>query len=691
MTEDKSQASHAMLFLRTATDHPVPFVEKQIINIYRNMLFLLILIPSFQVDALGVASPFEKERKTFVAAEEALRKGEITEYQTLSKSLEQYPLYPYLEYGELRYGFSKKKLPRVKRFIESYKDTPLSDLLRSAWLNYLAEKKEWGSYLELYTPQSNIKRQCNYITALINNKEEEKAYRLVGPIWLHGSSRPDECNQVFKAWHKAGKLTPELAWGRIILSMQEDEITLARYLRRYLPANQQRWFDQWLHIHNNPERLAKNGKLPGQAKLQQTILAHGIKRLARKNINMALKVWERLQKESGFPDSLKQEAEHAIAMRLIHSRDKRSLEFLDKIQPKSSDSMLHEKRIRLVLAKQEWKLVNKWIQQLPKQLRSEDEWRYWNAKALSELGQKKEAEAELVQLTKERSFYGFLAADLLKVDYNLDYQPVNVSTATIRQLENDPGLLRSREMFQLNRFVEGRREWRAAIRNMDSQRLKGAAILARNWGLHDRSIDALAKAGLWEDLSLRFPIAHRKRVDQAAQEKNLDSAWVFAVIRQESAFIQDAQSPAGAMGLMQLMPRTARSTARQLKMKFPLNSKILQPDVNIRLGTTYLSVVLDELGQNKVLATAAYNAGPSRVRGWLPKKAMPADLWIATVPVDETRGYLQRVLAYTVIYQQRLGEKPERLTDSMPPIQRNLRSTAEDQPNTTIQRLMSAK
>ncbi len=666
-------------------------MEKQTINLLRNILFLLTLLLSFQAAAADIAAAHKKEREAFVAAEQALKQGKITEYQNLRKGLEKYPLYPYLEYGELRYGFSSKKLPRVKKFLKKYPDVPISDLLRSAWLNHLAAKREWSNYLELYTPQNSIERQCNYIRALISNKEKEKAFKLVNPIWLHGGSRPDDCNQVFKAWHKAGKLTPELAWGRIELAMQEGETSLARYLRRYLPAKQKKWFDQWLHIHNNPERLVRSSKLNGPKNIQQTTQAYGLKRLAHRNINTALRVWKRLRKDKNFPTDLLKQSEHAIAMRMMRSRHKGSLEFLDQIQPHASDTLLHEKRIRYVLVKQRWDLINKWAQQLPRHLKSKDEWRYWHARALGELGKVEESKDRLRVLAKERSFYGFLAADLLKVGYNLNYTPLKVSATIMRQLRNNPGLVRSREMFLLNRFTSGRREWSAATKNMQPEQLKGAAILARDWGLHDRSIVVLAQAGLWDDLSLRFPLVHRKQIDKVAQEKKLESAWVFAVIRQESTFIQDAHSPAGALGLMQLMPRTARSTARHLKMGSPKESKILQPDVNIRLGTAYLRVVLNELGQNKVLATAAYNAGPSRVRSWLPKKAMPADLWIATVPIDETRGYLERVLAYTVIYKQRLGKKPERILDSMPPIQRNLRKTANKQLNDIIHRLSSAQ
>ncbi len=635
------------------------------------------MLLSCQAEAEGVADKYAQQRASFIAAEKALKRGEITKYQALRKTLTDYPLYPYLEYRELRYGFTSNKLPRVKKFLASYKDVPISHLLRRAWLNHLAKKRQWSDYLEIYAPQDSIQRQCNYLRALIHNGQQEKAYQLVTPIWSYGGSRPDDCTPVFKAWRQAGKLTAKLVWKRIELAMQENETELAHYLRRYLPASERGWFDQWLRIHNHPAKLTKRVKLTGPDRLRKIILTHGIKRLARKNINTALSAWNRLKGDNKFPIRLQKQAEGAIALRMIQRRHKDNLKFLDQIQPQPSDTLLHEKRIRAALSKQEWKLVNKWIQQLPKHLRSSDEWRYWQARALGELGQDTAAKQQLQKIIGERSFYGFLAADLLKVDYNLEYQPLKISDSTLKQLETNQGLLRAREMFRLNRHTSGRREWRAATINMKTKQLKGAAILANRWELHDRSIMVLAKARYWDDLGLRFPLAHRNRVDKRAQEKNLESAWVFAVIRQESAFVQDAHSPAGALGLMQLMPRTARSTARKLKIGVPKRNRILQPDTNIRLGTAYLRVVLNELGQNQVLATAAYNAGPSRVRRWLPTKAIPADLWIATVPFEETRGYLKRVLAYTVIYQQRLGQKPGRLTDSMPPIQRRIRKTAD--------------
>jgi soluble lytic murein transglycosylase len=199
--------------------------------------------------------------------------------------------------------------------------------------------------------------------------------------------------------------------------------------------------------------------------------------------------------------------------------------------------------------------------------------------------------------------------------------------------------------------------------------LKAAAKLASRSGWHDRAIFTLAQTGYWDDLELRFPVQHAELVAENAGRHGIDKAWIFAVMRQESAFMDNARSHAGALGLMQVMPATARHVARNLlKRKPPARREILQPDTNIALGSAYLSEVKSKLGDSAVLATAAYNAGPHRVARWLPQRTLPADIWIELVPFEETRTYLRRVLTYTVIYEKRLGLTPTRLAQRLHPV-----------------------
>jgi len=235
-----------------------------------------------------------------------------------------------------------------------------------------------------------------------------------------------------------------------------------------------------------------------------------------------------------------------------------------------------------------------------------------------------------------------------------------------------PGALRARELMRLGRGRDARREWRHLTLNMEPADLKAAAGLARQWEWHDQAIFTLARSGFWDDLELRFPVEHLELVEQYAERNGLGVPWVLAVMRQESAFAEDARSHAGATGLMQLMPATARGVARRLGRKRPSRSSLMQAEHNIPLGTAYLSEVYEQLDRHPVLATAAYNAGPHRVLRWLPRHTQEADIWVETIPFDETRNYVKRVMAYAVIYEKRLGLEPGSIMQRMRPVRGTL-------------------
>jgi soluble lytic murein transglycosylase len=261
-----------------------------------------------------------------------------------------------------------------------------------------------------------------------------------------------------------------------------------------------------------------------------------------------------------------------------------------------------------------------------------------------------------------------MAADRVGADYHLDHIETPVDPQISEQIAAMPAVRRARELFHLERWVDARREWQSATADMEPAQLKAAAKIAEQKGWHDRAIFTLARTGYWDDLELRFPLEHTELVERNADRNGIDEAWIFAVMRQESAFMHNARSHAGAMGLMQLMPATARAVARDLKLKPPRRHDLLQPETNIALGSTYLRQMKERLGDSAIFATAAYNAGPHRIPRWLPEQVLPADIWIELIPFRETRRYLERVLAYTAIYESRMGLSPTRLERRLHPV-----------------------
>jgi soluble lytic murein transglycosylase len=637
--------------------------------VQRRHLCLLSLLLGLSLTGMPAAADLTEQRAEFVKAEKALQRGELKEFNRLKAGLRDYPLYPYLEYQALLRDLAKADPKEITAFLDSYAATPLAERLRARWLDQLAKRGSWSDYLDFYQPSSDVRRRCQQLQALIATGESQAAFDQVPGIWLYGKSRPSACDPVFAAWTEAGYRTPDMIWQRIDKAMEASEWRLAKYLGRTLSDTDRVWLKRWIDLHRNPDGADDSGRFAQPHPYREAMLSHAVRRLARWDGPEARELWQRVKPRYGFTPEQIQRTEHYIVRNLVRSPGEEDYAFIRQVAVGSGDLAVHEARIRAALRREDWRQVLRWIADLPKAERDQEGWMYWSARALEGVGETTAAKAVYGQVAKDRGYYGFLAADRIGVDYHLTHTETPVSQAQIDQIAALDAIARVDELSALRRHIGAGREWRDATRDMSAVQLKAAAKLAEQRGWHDRAIFALARTGYWDDLELRFPLEHAELVEENASRQGIDDAWVFAVMRQESAFMNNARSHAGAMGLMQLMPATARSVARKvLRQAPPRRHELLEPDTNIALGSAYLRQVKSKLGGSTVLATAAYNAGPHRVTRWLPEKTLPADIWIELVPFPETRGYLRRVLAYMVIYEKRMGKDPTRLAERLHPV-----------------------
>lgn len=633
-------------------------------SIGRTLLWLLALLPM-----LGLAdTDLDRQRSDFRAAERLLSAGDLQKYQRIKATLQTYPLLPYLEFQALQQQLASLDSSQVDAFITRYVDSPLAQRMRRLWLDELVRRGKWWTYLVFYKPNLGVSYQCHYLTALLETGKTKKALAGAAPIWRHPRSRPEACDRILETWIEAGKLTPALAWKRVELAMLASESRFANYLKRHLDPQQRAWLQAWQELQREPQQIFAIAPRLVASPARNSILLDGFKRLVRRDIDGAMTTWNRLQSEVQFSDRERYRGQRALLLGLLREEHPEALSALRTFKPTNKDQQLHESRLRGALKKRAWPQLLEWIAELPESLKKSDRWRYWQARALAETGKSAEARTQFTALAKERSYHGFLAADRLDQPYRYDSTPLDLEQSGIDQLAQRPALLRARELFQLGRFLDARREWYAGVQNLKQLDLKRVSKLAQSWGWHDRAIFTLARTGYWDDLELRFPLEHQTLVTEKSAETDLDKSWVFAVIRQESAFASDAQSPVGARGLMQLMPTTARFIARKEKLKKPRLAQLMRPEVNISLGTAYLNHVYQQLGEHQVLATAAYNAGPRNVLKWLPDSTLPADIWVELIPFKETRRYTERVLSYAAIYDQRLHQPLQRLSARMSPV-----------------------
>lgn len=625
-------------------------------------LVLFLLHPAHADDTLA------GQRYQFVAAEQALKRGDRQAFETLRRNLRDYPLYPYLLFTDLRDRVKRNPAEEIQRFLRDYEDTPLASRLERDWLNSLYREQRWQAYLDHFRGDQSMERDCNRRHALLALDRRSEALDGIEQVWAHGFSLPDSCDAVLKAWEKSGGLTTALVWQRIGLAMDEGNAGLARYLRRYLPEADRAVLEQWYALYRNPNQL-REAHLRAGDKRTNEIAFNVAHRLARLEPELAAEWFDELHKRYQFDGEQQEQLQRRIALSFAYDGDPRALNWFEKMPADTADRYVRYWRIRAALAQQNWAAVLRWIDALTPSEKSEERWQYWRARALEAQGDVAAAQNLYAQVANSRSYEGFLAADRIQAPYSLDNKPLQFSASEIGRFAAKPAVQRAHELLKLDRMLDARREWYAAVKELDERQLQLAAALAHQWGWHDRAILTVSQAGYWDDLELRFPLPYLQTVKDTSKAAGVDDAWTYAVIRRESAFNSDARSHRGAMGLMQLLPSTAKHVAQAINRKLTAVADLYDADVNIKYGTAYLRMILERFGEHPVLATAAYNAGPYRVQTWLPKhEAVPADIWIETVPFNETREYLRNVLAYTAIYERRMGRDATPLQRRMPPI-----------------------
>lgn len=638
------------------------------------IIVLICLLPALCLAGTSPAADetaeMRQSRADFLTAERALRNGDLPRYRALLEGLRDYALYPYLRYEYLLPRLQSASDDEVAEFIQRYADSPLGNRLQNAWLDALARNRRWQALLRYYPADTgDAELDCYRRWGLYQSGERTAAFDGLERLWLVDHSQPAACDRVFSLWQRQGGLGSELVWRRFVLAMNNNEIQLARYLVRLLDSGHTKGAEFWLRVHANPALIESLPQAALDHPARNGILIHGIKRLARTDIDRAIKVWtQSVSPRFTFAHEEVTEVQRSLAMALALRGRKEAMTWLAMVDAGAADATLREWRVRAAISQQDWNAALSAIYRLTEEEQTTPRWRYWQARALEELNQRQQADEIFLGLALNRSYYSFLSADRLGRSYEMNHAPVDEAIARSVTPEEYPGVARARELFKLDRLGDARREWYYVTRNMADWQLQSAALLAQSWGWHDRAIVTMGRSAQLNDMELRFPLVHREQVVAEAKTRGIDPALAFAVIRQESAFAADARSSAGALGLMQLLPQTAHKLAGHLNLPSPNRMDLLDVSTNLQLGIAYLRRLID-LYDNPLVAAAAYNAGAHRVNQWLPHDdIVKADLWAETVPFMETRSYIQNVIYFASIYDQRLGLPPRKLSERMPPV-----------------------
>lgn len=625
--------------------------------------------------AATASAATDNQRQAFLDALKAAQRGQIDSVSQEVADLRDYPLYDYLAAADLRYRI--RHAPgadtdrRVARFIAQHPDLPPAQRLRGPWLSSLADRDQWQAVVKHTRPDDGTGAQCRALNARIQLGQKPRQEALT--TYNVGKSQPDACDPVF-AWLKSqGELTRAVVRKRAHKAIIAGHSGLARYLSRRMPGDGAPRIERWLSVVGTPSSLTNTS-----SDLDGDVAVYAFKQLALRDLDHAADLLDPLVSRLHLNKAQRYQMRRYVALLYAEDHQPEALLWFARIDHHrmTDDDHALGWEIRAAIYQQRWPLVIDAIRELPSQTAQEEEWRYWLARGLEATGEQSRARPIYAGLARKRSYYGYLAADRLGQSYSLNERAVADNPTVMARLKAQPAAARAHELHILGKVYAANREWSTLTDDLDSAALAQAARLAYQWQWYSRAIITLAKADYWDDLDIRYPTPHADTVADAASANDLDPAYVMAIIRTESLFQANAHSPAGARGLMQLMPGTARHVARDLGQSAPTASRLNNPGVNIPLGSHYLRQMLDNWDDNIALATASYNAGPRKIAQWLPATEMPADIWIANIPYTETRDYVRRAMSHMTVFQDRLQE-------SIVPLDQRIADIKPDYPDDT--------
>ncbi len=632
---------------------------------------LLLLLAA--VSATAEAPDLDAQRKAFRQAYARAEAGRWDDVANHLPALEGYPLLPDLRAAWLGANLGASTDGELAEFLGRHESLAFARNLRYRWAVSLAHRGRWAHYLDLYQAHyadaDDTVLLCHAVTGRVRLARTEGLEPEVLALWLSPVSQPEECDPAFEWLEERGGITPERRRERIALALSRGEFRLARWLARPLGEHETARVARWERMRANPVARLDDPAAFSDTAEDRALVLYGFRRLASANPEHAAELWPLYAGRFDFPADEAGEVARRIAMvhAWRHLPGARAL--LETLAPEARDEATSEWTVRVALRQGDWKAALLAVESLPTPTAEKPAWRYWHARLLEAAGESAEARPLFAGLAGERGYYSFLSADRLGADYNWRNDPTAPNEDVIAAIEARQDVIRARELFFTGQEGRGRIEWDRAMESLSAGERAQASLLATRWGWHSQSIATASASGLHDDLDLRFPLPWRPVFESRSQKAGIPSAWAYGVARSESLFMPDVTSRAGAVGLMQLMPATGKQIAKSAGVRYRGRVTLTDPAANVSLGTTYLSKMLDRFADHRVLATAAYNAGPHRVAGWLPEDTpLDADVWVETVPFDETRGYVQRVLASDAVFQWRMSGKTVRLAEVMPPV-----------------------
>ena len=626
--------------------NPNPRTARQGARVLRALLCAVLLgaVPPGLTFAASAATGAAAADAEFVAAREAFRNGEAVKLGRKIEALRDHPLLPWAEYWRERLRLDDDVSAGVPDFLARHAGSYLADKLRGDWLRWLGKKGDRETFNREYPALVQADDELRCLAAQAAADAE-----MVRPLWLSGQDLPAACEALAATLADAGKLSADDVWSRIRRLLEAKKVGAARAAASRLAAKDALPGKELESAAADPARALS--KLPAKFAAtrggRETAL-FAVQRMARGDPEQAARQLEKIEAKLGEEERAYAWGRIALAAAMLHQPDA-----ADWYAKAGATALTDEQRawqVRAALRAGDWSAVRKAIEAMPAALAAQPDWVYWRARAFAAQGRREEANTLYETIAGQPHFYSNLADEELGRDVSVPARAADPTKEELAAAVSNPAFQRAIALMRVDMRLEGVREWIFAIRGMDDRQLLAAAAFARNQEIWDRAINTADKTKQQHNFDLRYLAPYRDQVRPKARQLALDDAWVYGLMRQESRFVMNAKSSAGAKGLMQLMPATAKWVAKKINLADYHPGRVAEMDTNVTLGTHYMKMVLDSLDNHPVLASAAYNAGPGRARRWRAERTLEGAIYAETIPFTETRDYVKKVMSNAVYY-----------------------------------------
>ena len=600
----------------------------------------------------------------FQQAREAVEKGSRAKLEQALEKLRGHELEPWAEYQLLRFQL-EENTAGIVQYLTRHEGAYFAERLRSDWIKTLGRRGQWDELLHEYRAlqQPDQEAQCYALQARLE-KNDVNALEDARPIWLGAAELPESCRPVMNELVLAKKLDAIDVWDRVRRLLEAKKIKPALQVADYLPDTQipdPRALDA---ITDNPVRwLARLSKsyidAAKDSKRNRETLLYAVTRIAASSPEIAANELNKLDHVMSAADL--SYAWGRIALNGAYRHAPQTLSWFARTEAATLNDEQLAWWARAALRVGDWNMIRRVIARMPPALSSQPDWVYWQGRALMAEGKQAEARAIWHKIAALPIYYGNLAAEELGQTVSPPPLASPITTHELGEAMANPGLRRALALIRADVRMDGVREWNWTLRGMSDRQLLAAAEFANRTDHFDRAINAAEKTVSQHDYTLRYLAPYREKVEPRAKELALDPAWVYGLMRQESRFVIQAKSSAGAQGLMQVMPSTAKWVAKKIGLSSYHPKQAMDMDTNITLGTNYMKMVLEGLDNHPVLASAAYNAGPGRAKKWRADTSLEGAVYVESIPFSETRDYVKKVMSNTMYYNALFNGKPQPL------------------------------